>query len=296
MEDVLTSYRSGLDFSTCSFTPEPLQHDDAAVRELLRFTGSTWSLRTGFSTRSRVTTAPEDRSPALSEALLRLACPSAQAVLAALDEPHAVHRAVEQPETHGRQVGRADMRSASRTWARSRGATAFPDSWPSPQGSAAGSRRWAALCPCPCVRGPYWAPWGIAWVVPRGGLGREGVEGPALGGRLLLQEAPRRVLRRRPLQLLVLLTLGAPLLLVGLHLRRSLLLLLVLVLSSPMIDKTAHSIGPSWAPSLMEVVSGCLCWRNFHLLHGRYYLLGKENKDNNNKVGLFSSCAWEPTF
>lgn len=70
MEDVLTSYRSGLDFSTCSFTPEPLQHDDAAVRELLRFTGSTWSLRTGFSTRSRVPTAPEDRSPALGEAFL----------------------------------------------------------------------------------------------------------------------------------------------------------------------------------------------------------------------------------
>ena len=277
----LTSYRSGLAFSTRSFTPEPLQHDDAAVHELLRFTGSTWSLRTGFSTRSRVTTAPEDRSPALGEALLRLAGPGAQEALAA------VHRAVERPEAHGRQVGRADMRSASRTWGRSRSATASPDSWPSPQGSAAGSGSWAALCPCLCLRG-------ITWVVPQGGLGREGVEGPALAASFS-RKLPRRVLRRRPLQLLLLLTPGAPLLLVGLHLPDSLLLLLVLMLSSPMIDKTAHSIGPSWAPSLLEVVSGCLCWRNFHLLHGRYYLLGKENKDNN-KVGLFSSCAWEPAF
>lgn len=61
----------------------------------------------------------------------------------------------------------------------------------------------------------------LTWAVPcRGGLGREGVEGPAHDGRLLLQEAPHVVLRRRPLQLLLLLSPGAPLLLVGLQVAR----------------------------------------------------------------------------
>lgn len=61
----------------------------------------------------------------------------------------------------------------------------------------------------------------LTWAVPcRGDLGREGVEGPAHDGRLLLQEAPHVVLCRGPLQRLLLLSPGAPLLLVGLQVAR----------------------------------------------------------------------------
>lgn len=56
----------------------------------------------------------------------------------------------------------------------------------------------------------------LTWAVPRGCLGREGVEGPAYDGCLLLQEAPHLVLGRSPLQLFLLLPPGPPLLLVGL--------------------------------------------------------------------------------
>ena len=98
---------------------------------------------------------------------------------------------------------------------------------------------------------------------------------------------------------LLLLLPGALLLLIGLHLLGSLLFLLVLKWLPPMINKTAHSIGPSHAPSLLEVVNGCLSWRNFQLLHGKYYFPEKENNDNsdnNNKEGLFSSCGWKSAF
>ena len=130
------------------------------------------------------------------------------------------------------------------------GSPASPASWPSPRGSATGSRSWAALCPCPCLQGLHWTRvghrlWGggeglgcrthggtcgtphppadssLTWAVPcRGGLGHEGVEGPAHDGCLLLQEAPHMVLRRCPLQLLLLLSPGAPLLLIGLQAAR----------------------------------------------------------------------------
>lgn len=58
---------------------------------------------------------------------------------------------------------------------------------------------------------------GIIWAIPRAGLGREGVEGPAHDGCLLLQEAPHLVLGGGPLQLFLLLPPGAPLFLVGLE-------------------------------------------------------------------------------
>lgn len=60
----------------------------------------------------------------------------------------------------------------------------------------------------------------LTWVTPGAGLGSEGVEGPAHDGCLLLQEAPHLVLGRCPLQLLLLLPPGAPLLLVGLEVGR----------------------------------------------------------------------------
>lgn len=62
----------------------------------------------------------------------------------------------------------------------------------------------------------------LTWAAPcRGDLGREGVEGPAHNSRLFLQEAPHVVLRRGPLQRLLLLSPGAPLLLVGLQAARN---------------------------------------------------------------------------
>lgn len=56
----------------------------------------------------------------------------------------------------------------------------------------------------------------LTWAVPGGGLGREGVEGPAHDGCLLLQEASHLVLGHSPLQLFLLLTPGTPLFLIGL--------------------------------------------------------------------------------
>ena len=55
---------------------------------------------------------------------------------------------------------------------------------------------------------------------------------------------------------------------------------LVLKLFPPMSNKSAHSFDSSHTPSLLEVVNGCLSWRNFQLLHSKYYLLQKENNDN----------------
>lgn len=57
----------------------------------------------------------------------------------------------------------------------------------------------------------------VTWAGARSGLPREGVERAAHDGRLLLQEAAHLVLRRRPLQLLLLLAPRATLLLVGLE-------------------------------------------------------------------------------
>lgn len=71
--------------------------------------------------------------------------------------------------------------------------------------------------PGPAGPRPPVSPLPLTWAVARGSLGREGVEGPAHDGRLLLQEAPHLVLRRRPLQLFLLLPPRTPLLLVGLR-------------------------------------------------------------------------------
>ena len=225
----------------------PLQHDDVAVRELipghwvhhvlanqllhaLQGDNGPTAVRvrvggeeSGHCPRKGATPAPavSGRSPGCPLGDSRgaqhgagrgvaqaVAGHGAHVALAACDEPHAVHGAVQRREAHRRQVGHAqrlpghgaghdarlgwgreagsaggagagwgeNREGAFRTqvwegagcepgplWQRGhkgacwgRGSPASPASWPLPRGSVTGSRSWAALCPCPCLRGPHW--------------------------------------------------------------------------------------------------------------------------------------------